>query len=201
MALPRLTAISRRHDLGPGGLGAWIEALARAGVDAVQIREKDASDLELFELVSLAVARAASRLRVLVNGRADVALAAGATGVHLPADGVPVEAVRRLAGRRLLVGCSTHSLDEIERAREAGADYVYFGPIFETPGKSAVGIEALGRATRLGVPVIALGGIRIDRLEAVAESGAAGVAAIRMFSQPAGLAELAAIAERLFPRS
>ncbi len=200
MTLPRLTAISRRGSSGPRGLESWIDALARARVDAVQIREKELSDRQLYELVSLAVERAAGRVRVIVNGRADVALAAGAGGVHLPAEGAPLEAVRRLVGRGMLVGRSTHSLAEIDRARDEGADYVYYGPVFATPGKRAVGVEALGSAARRGVPVIALGGIRIDRLRAVAEAGAAGVAAIRMFADPDRLGDLAATAEGLFPR-
>ncbi len=199
--IPRLTAISRRSALGAGGFAGWLESLARSGVDAVQIREKDATDLELFELVRSAVELTAGRCRVLVSGRADVALAAGAGGVHLPADGAPVEAVRRLVGDGLLVGCSTHSIDEIERARSAGADYAYFSPIFDSPGKRAIGIAELERAVRVGLPVIALGGITIDRLPAVAEAGAAGAAAIRAFLPPNDPTDLVAAAERLFRRS
>lgn len=198
--LPRLTAISRRREVAGGDFRGWLEALASSGVDAVQIREKDLADAELFELVRLAVEQTAGRTLVLVNGRADIALAAEADGVHLPADGAPEESVRRLVGPDLLVGRSTHSIAEIDRALAAGADYVYYSPIFETPGKRPVGLGELAHAAGRGLPVIALGGITIDRLEAVAGAGAAGAAAIRMLAEPERLRPAVQAARRWFGR-
>ncbi len=196
--IPRVTALSRR-SLFPGGeLGSWLARLADTGVEAVQIREKDLADIELLDLVGRAVEAMAGRGQVLVNGRADVALAAGADGVHLPSDGIPVAAARRLAGEELLVGCSAHSLAEIDRARDEGADYAYYSPIFESSGKRPIGLPALAEATGRGLPVIALGGITIERLEAVAEAGASGIAAIRMFADPVELPTVVAAAGRVF---
>jgi thiamine-phosphate pyrophosphorylase len=141
-------------------------------------------------LLALALeARAAFRGSLLVNSRADLALACGAAGVHLPADGLPAAALRRIFGRRLLLGCSTHHLQEVERAQREGADYVTFGPIYETPSKARfgppVGLPALRRATAIGLPVYALGGVTLERFGELAEAGAAGVAAIRLFVAPA----------------
>jgi thiamine-phosphate pyrophosphorylase len=200
---PRLTAISSGRSLPGDDYSAWLGQLRDAGVEAVQIREKDIEDRVLLVLVREAVrVMAAGGARVLVNGRADVALAAGAGGVHLPTSGLPVSAVRRLIGDAPWIGCSTHSLAEIERARDQGADYAYFSPIYDTPGKSPpTGLHALARAAELGVPLIALGGITIDRFPELVAAGAAGVAGIGMFSPPDDLERLVAAAERHFQHS
>ena len=160
----------------------WVEGLSAAGVESLQVREKGLNDRDLLDLVDAAVRTAAGRLLVLVNGRCDVALAAGADGVHLPSRGVPTIAARRLLGDDRLLGRSTHTLDEIRQAAREGADYVTYGPIFETPGKGApVGLEGLSRAAALGLPVLALGGLTPERCETALRSGATGLAAIRMF--------------------
>ncbi len=143
------------------------------------------------------------RLRVLVNGRADLALIAGAVGVHLPVAGVPVSAVRACLGADALVGRSTHSIDELRRAADEGVDYVTFGPVWETPGKRAFGAPKgpaeLARAARVGPPVLALGGVTtIDALRAAAEAGAWGVAGIRVFESQRSAAELAAAVREWF---
>lgn len=198
---PRLMAISQRSLLADGDLRPWLASLSRAGVEAVQIREKDLSDRELLELATSAVGHLHPDGRVIVNGRADVALAAGADGVHLPSRGLPVPAARRLVGESRLVGLSTHSVEEVESARLAGADYVLFGPIWETPGKGPPqGLEALRQAAALGLAVIALGGITIERFEAAAAAGAAGVAGIRMFHEPGRLERMVRAAEECFKR-
>ena len=125
---------------------------------------------------------------LLLNGRADVALAAGADGVHLPADGVPVAALRARFGRGLLIGRSTHCLEDVERARHDGADYVTFGPVYASPGKgAAVGLAALRRAAATGLPVFALGGVTLERFAELAATGASGIAAIRLFQEIADL--------------
>jgi thiamine-phosphate pyrophosphorylase len=166
---------------------AWFAALAAAGVDALQLREKGLDDRTLREVALQARAALPRPARLLVNGRADIALAAGADGVHLPADGVPADALRLRFGSDLLLGVSTHRLDEVEEARLAGADYVVFGPVYEAPGKDGlgapVGPHGLARAAALDIPVYALGGVTLDRFGEVAAAGAAGIAAIRLFQR------------------
>ncbi|MBV8203272.1 MAG: thiamine phosphate synthase [Acidobacteria bacterium] len=193
----RLLAISQLDRPGAGAAAgaaagtsdaaAWFAALAAAGVDAVQLREKRLDDLALYELARLARAALPPPALLLVNGRADVALAAGADGVHLPADGVPAGALRARFGGSLLIGVSTHRLEEVEQARRAGADYVLFGPVYPMPAASGhgppVGLAALARAATLGIPVYALGGVTLERFAAVAAAGAAGVAGIRLFQR------------------
>lgn len=196
----RLLAISDRRSLTDGDLSGWLSRLASAGVDAVQIREKDLDDRAVWDIARTARALLPPETRVLVNGRADVALAAGADGVHLPSDGVPPDALRSRFGPGLLLGVSTHTIEEVERAREAGADYATFGPVWETPGKGpATGPEALARAAACGLPVFALGGVTIDRFGEAAASGAAGVAAIRLLQRPADLSAAVAAARHWFP--
>jgi thiamine-phosphate pyrophosphorylase len=190
----RLMAISQlghpgSRDEGGGGSAAatWFAALAAAGVDAVQLREKRHDDRALHELARRARIALPAPVLLLVNGRADVALAAGADGVHLPTDGVPAGALRARFGRSLLIGVSTHHFEEVERARREGADYVVFGPVYEMPSASGhgppVGLEALARAAALGIPVYALGGVTLERFAEVAAAGAAGVAGMRLFQR------------------
>lgn len=194
-----MLAISDRATLAEGGLPAWLASLAAAGIEAVQLREKDLPDRDLLAAAREARATLGSGVRLLVNGRVDVALAAGADGVHLPADGVPIAPLRRRFGRRLWIGRSTHRLAEIEAARDAGAEYVTFGPVLPVPGKGEpVGFDGLARASRLDVPVLALGGITEDHFADVAAAGAAGVAAIRLFQDPARLPEVVAALRACF---
>lgn len=176
-----LLAISDRSGLDIP-FPKWLGRLAAAGVGAVQIREKDLDDRAVWELALQARAVLST---VLVNGRLDLALAAGADGAHLPADGVPVAALRRRFGPGVLLGVSTHSVEEVERALRNGADYVTFGPVWPTPSKEGcVGIEELAKAAGVGIPVYALGGVMLSRFGEAAEAGAAGVAGIRLFQGP-----------------
>jgi thiamine-phosphate pyrophosphorylase len=192
--VPRLLAISDRRRLEIP-FAEWVAGLAVAGVDGVQLREKALDDRGL-----LALARTARALlpaaALLVNGRLDVALAAGADGVHLPADGLPAAPLVAWAarlGRRPLVGRSTHSLAEVAAARDEGVDYVAFGPVFATPGKGPpLGTAALAAAARLGVPVLALGGLEPRRVAEAIAAGAHGVAAIRAFRTREGAAAMVA---------
>lgn len=196
-----LLAISDRASLAIP-LADWLRALGSAGVGAVQIREKDLDDRDLHDLTRLARTLLPPPTRLLVNGRLDVAIAAGADGVHLPADGVPVGALRAHFGEGVLIGRSTHSVEEVERARDEGADYVTFGPVFATPGKGApVGLEMLARAAAAGVPVLALGGVTLERFGELAGAGAAGVAAIRLFQSTQDLTEVARTAREVFGRA
>ena len=169
---------------------------AAAGVDWIQIREKDFSGGALFQLASEILSHAASA-RVLVNDRLDVALAAGAAGVHLGGEGLPVSAVRASLGERgrraFLVGKSCHSLDQALGAETDGADYVFFGPVFATPSKLAYGapqgIDRLAEVCRkISIPVVAIGGITPENAAECIAAGAGGLAAIRFFQQPGDLA-------------
>ncbi len=201
LRFPRLMAISDRRALGRP-LEDWLMDLDDQ-VDAVQLREKDLNGRQLLTLAVGLCAAAPPGTGILVNGRADVALAAGCAGVHLTSTGLPVAALRRRFGDRLLIGRSTHRPEEVEAARRAGADYVVFGPVFPTPSKAPhgepPGLPGLRRATACGLPVLAIGGIGPDRMAEVAAAGAAGVAGIRAFFEPETVARMAGIARRLWP--
>ena len=181
---PSLTLVSDRRRLPGGDLPAMAAAAARAGVDWIQIREKDLSDGALVRLaraVMEAVAR--TRTRVLVNGRPDVATLAGAHGVQLPEEGLPVAEVKRCFPG-LTLGASRHSVEGARRAEAEGADFVLFGPVFATPGKTQppLGPAALAEAARsLRVPVHAIGGLSAQTAGTVHRAGARGLAAIRPF--------------------
>lgn len=200
---PDLLAISGLESLNEPWAD-WLRRLAAAGVAALQVREKSLDDRAVWELVRQARAALPPSAMVLVNGRIDIALAAGAVGAHLPADGVPVDALRRRFGKTLILGRSTHRLDEVEAALREGADYVTFGPVYATPSKEDYGpprgLDELAKAARLPIPVYALGGVTLSRFGEVAAAGAAGVAGIRLF-QGSDLAAAVQLARRLFPKS
>lgn len=196
-------AISDRHLLHGEPFEAWCARLAEAGVDALQLREKDLEDREIFELALQARQLLPTTTALLINGRADIAVAAGAQGVHLPADGIPAATIRRRFGTQLMIGRSTHDPQEVAGLAQKGIDYVVFGPVYATPSKKVfgppLGLGALRQATVAGPPVLAIGGVTIERLNEVAEAGAAGAAGIRAFYQP-GLLRLAREATRQFAR-
>jgi thiamine-phosphate pyrophosphorylase len=185
MVPPRVHLITDRR-LAPDLAGAARRALAGLppGAAAVHLREKDLGGGALLAEARalLAVLRPMGQ-RLLVNDRADLALAAGADGVHLPSAGLPPGEARRLLGAGLLVGVSCHAEEDVARALAGGADYATFGPVFDTPSKRAfgppLGLPALGRAARLGLPLVALGGVDPGNAAAAIGAGAFGVAAIR----------------------
>lgn len=154
------------------------------GAAAIQLREKDLGGRDLLAIARdlVTVCRAHGQ-RLVVNDRIDVALAAGADGVHLPAAGVTAEDARRLLGSGALVGVSCHSARDVARALAGGASYATFSPVYDTPSKRPygppVGLDALREAARLGLPLVALGGVTVARAPEVRAAGAAGVAAIR----------------------
>ena len=182
-----------------------VERAARAGVDWIQLREKDCSGKEWRGLVCETVRRVAasnSKTRVFVNDRLDVALACGAGGVHLSENGIPVAEACRLrdeffAERRaeadFLIGASCHSLGSALGAARAGADYIYFSPIFHTPSKANYGPpQGLDRLARIAgaveIPVIAIGGVSMENAASCFAAGAVGAAAIRLFQENDNLA-------------
>jgi thiamine-phosphate pyrophosphorylase len=151
---------------------------------AVQLRERDLSTSELLllaqEIRSITAPRA---VPLLINDRIDLMLALNLDGVHLRANSLPIAAVRRLVGPDRLIGISTHSLAEVHAANRDGADYVVFGPIFDTPSKrefgSPVGLEQLAEVCRRSaVPVFAIGGVTRASVPDVLRAGAHGVAVI-----------------------
>lgn len=163
-------------------LGAVRDALA-GGAGWVQVRDKSAPAADLYDLtrqVRELTRRVGAGL--LVNDRVDVALAAGAAGVHLARRSLPPEAVRRLVPPGTLVGVSVHSVEEAVQAVEAGADYVTFGSVFPTrshPGAQPRGLDELARVVEaVSAPVLAIGGITADNAPLVARTGVAGVAVI-----------------------
>jgi thiamine-phosphate pyrophosphorylase len=167
-------------------------ASVEAGFSIFQVREKGIDGRPLLDLVKAAVAaRGASPLLITVSGRFDVALAAGADGVHLASDGLTADMVRRHVPDGFLIGVSTHSADEIREARDQGADYVHFGPVFATTGKGrALGIERFAEVCNefSGFPIIGLGGIDATNYRKVLDAGCSGVAAIRWFGSPIEIA-------------
>jgi len=189
--------ITDRSQIKCRTLDASIAQAIAAGVDWVQIREKDLSARRLLALTEGAARQARQQecTRVIVNDRLDVALAAQAHGVHLGTHSMPVDLVRRLTPREFVVGVSCHSLEEALAAETAGADYILLGPIFATPSKlrygPPLGLAKLREMTlQVSIPVLALGGITTDRVAACRENGAAGIAGIRIFQDSDSVEEL-----------
>ncbi|MFL6467370.1 MAG: thiamine phosphate synthase [Pyrinomonadaceae bacterium] len=162
-----------------------VKAAVDAGISMIQIREKEISAKQLFELTAAAAAiTSSSSTKLLVNGRFDISRIAGAEGVHLPENGIPVPRVRRTMPKPFLIGASVHSPENAKRVWEHGADFIVFGPVFETPGKRANGIESLEEicSDLEGFPVIAVGGVNETNYQRVLDAGAAGYAAIRFLN-------------------
>jgi thiamine-phosphate pyrophosphorylase len=150
----------------------------------IQIRAKNLSARQLLRL-SVATVNAAGDSRVLVNSRFDVALAAGAQGVHLPAHSIAPSRIRAFTPKGFLIGVSCHTLDEILKAEREGADFVVYGPIFRTPSKPGappLGLDALHAASaKSTIPIYALGGITGENAQDCLEAGAFGVAGISLW--------------------
>jgi thiamine-phosphate pyrophosphorylase len=166
-----------------------------AGVDLIQIRERDLPARQLLNLTEAAMRAAASTgAEVLVNDRIDVALSAGA-GVHLATRSLPARVVRATFGSEILIGVSTHNIDEARSAERGGADFLVFGPVFATESKRPfgppVGIKALREVcASVHIPVLALGGISLLNFRDTLEAGASGIAAISLFARAESLSEV-----------
>lgn len=181
----RMYLITDRNALAPGiSLTAAIEQALKGGIRAVQLREKD---LGIRDLLGTAYAfremTKRYKAKFFVNGRVDVALAVCADGVHLGSSDMPVHAARKAAGESMLIGASTHSIQEALRAEQEGADFVTLGPVYETPSKmrygKPIGIQPLLKLREeISVPVFAIGGIKRERIVEVLDAGAFGVAMI-----------------------
>ena len=188
-------AFRRKADSDQSACRLQIEAIrqaAAAGCQLIQIREKDLSAQDLAEFTRQAIAVAQPfGAKVLVNDRLDVALATKADGVHLRVTSLPSAEVRRAAVEKglkeFLIGVSTHSLAEAEAAERGGADFIVCGPVFDTPSKrefgEPLGLERFADICRtINLPVLALGGINLSNFGQPLQSGAAGIAAIGLFS-------------------
>lgn len=172
-----------------------ITECAAAGVEMIQLREKDLELRALEELALKAMAAiGGSRTLLLINSRTDVALACGAHGVHLPANDLPASEVRamfaRVGVREPVIGVSAHSTAEVASAEAHGADFAVFAPVFEkSSAANREGLEQLRRichrteTAQPPMPVLALGGITLENAQQCMEAGAAGIAAIRLFQQ------------------
>jgi thiamine-phosphate pyrophosphorylase len=211
--IPILCYVTDRRSLSVPAVAAdsalveKIAAVAAAGVDWVQIREKDLPARQLAALTREAVARR-SAARIMVNDRLDVAIAEGAAGVHLGEAGLPVADVAKWVNRSgarvvvsdhgaasqfpvaasgdFLIGASCHSLEGAKSAVRDGADYIFFGPVFATPSKAKFGepqgVKKLATVcSAVSVPVIAIGGITLENTGDCIAAGAVGIAAIRLF--------------------
>jgi thiamine-phosphate diphosphorylase len=168
-------------------LEAQVEEAMTAGVDVIQLRERDLDAAALCALARRVVRRAAGgTTRILINDRADVAVASQADGVHLRGDGPAIARVRMLLGAGAIVGRSAHTIDDVRRY--ADADYLLYGSVFASdskPGGIVAGLEALRDAAGVSrAPIVAIGGITADTAAACVRAGARGVAAIGLFLPP-----------------
>jgi len=175
-----------------------VRSAVAAQIDLIQIREKNLNASVLYELARRAaeITRATST-RLLINDRADIAATSGADGVHLANSSLPAAVVRQTFGEQFLIGVSAHSLQEANLARNGGADFAVFGPIFATASKrkygKPLGLEALERVCSelKPFPILAIGGVNTNSVADCIAGGARGVAAISMLQQPETLADVA----------
>jgi thiamine-phosphate pyrophosphorylase len=179
-----LYLITDRMQTAGRTLPAVVADALRGGLRAVQLREKDLTAAQLYELaVELRRLTREYGAKLLINDRIDVALAVGADGVHLGKAGLPVVEARRILGSKGLIGYSAHSTVEAAQAQLGGADFVTLGPVYRTPSKTLygepLGLGALAEATRsVTIPVFALGGVKQTSVAEVLSAGAHGVALI-----------------------
>jgi thiamine-phosphate pyrophosphorylase len=187
---PVICMVTDRRAYGDGWEDALVRrvgAAARAGVHLIQVRERGLDARDYVQLVSRCVREAAgTHARVIVNDRLDVALSAGAHGLHLPTAGILAARVRTAVTRDFVIGRSVHSAAEAaDAAQQGGLDYLIFGTVFPTaskPGVVPAGVDGLRAACRaVSLPVLAIGGVTLDRARAVARAGAGGFAGIGLF--------------------
>jgi thiamine-phosphate diphosphorylase len=185
LEIPRLYAIVDAERIGSASPVAICRILLDAGVRLIQYRDKKAPSRDLFEAcrkLQVSVRQAGGIF--IVNDRVDIALAVDADGVHVGQGDLPVELARRVLGKRILIGTSTHSLEQVREADETSADYIAFGPIFPTQSKErpdpVVGLAGLREARKLTRrPLVAIGGITLENVPSVIAAGADSVAVIR----------------------
>jgi thiamine-phosphate pyrophosphorylase len=181
---PALYLITDRHQTRGRPLLELVQEAIAGGVRWIQLREKDLPTRELLPLAyTIRDLTFKSSARLLINDRIDICLAVQADGVHLRASSLPTRITRKILGDTKLIGVSTHSLEEAEQAQVEGADFITLGPIYETPSKanygSPLGVDTLKAVRRqIKIPILALGGIKKERVHEVLEAGADGIALI-----------------------
>jgi len=174
----------RRLFTDDNSLFAAVEEALKGGVKAVQLREKDLETRSLLRMAyTLRELTSGYGAKLFINDRVDVALAVDADGVHLGGESMPAYAARKAAGAAILIGVSAHSIEEAKKAEAEGADFITFGPIFETPSKMKyghpLGPGLLGEAReKISIPFFAIGGIKKERVGSVLAYGATGIALI-----------------------
>lgn len=184
-SIPRLYVVTDRQQTAGRPLEAVVAAAARGGAGMIQLREKDLTARELYDLgARLQSLLMPHGIPLLINDRLDVAQALDAAGVHLAGHSLYPAQARRQLGPDKLLGVSTHSLEEARQAMREGVDFIVFGPVYDTPSKrqygSPQGLQRLAEVVaHVTCPVIAIGGIDTDNLPQVLQTGAHGVAMIR----------------------
>lgn len=180
----RLLLVTDRHQIHGRSLLTVLSHAIQAGVQAIQLRERDLSTGELLSLAGEIQAMATpGAVSLIINDRVDLTMALSLDGVHLRADSLPSHAVRQIIGPHRLIGVSTHSAEDVRRASQGCADYAVLGPIFDTPAKRSfglpLGLDLLADVCRnSSIPIFAIGGITCERVREVRQAGAHGVAVI-----------------------
>lgn len=175
---------TRNSELGTQHLLVAVDEALKGGVKAVQLREKNLDTMELLDMAyKFRELTDRYNARLFINDRVDIALSVNADGVHLGQHSMPADAVKKISGGKLITGVSTHSVAEAVKAVTEGADFIIFGPVYDTPSKlkygSPVGITALKDiCSRVNIPVFAIGGIKADTTKEIMVSGSHGVAVI-----------------------
>lgn len=185
-SIPRLYPILVPTRIGNGELREVLEfaaELTTGGATLIQLREKHASSREILRLARELRRILPKNVRLILNDRADVCVAAGADGVHVGQDDLPPEAARRIVGSQRILGISTHNPEQVRAGDESAADYVAIGPVFNTTSKDnpdpVIGLEGVKRARALTQkPLVAIGGITIENCRSVIEAGSDSVAVI-----------------------
>lgn len=183
---PRLYLITDRSLFrDDDSLYSAIRTAFKAGLRAVQLREKDLPSKQLLQMAyALQSLASGFGANLFINDRADIAMCVKAAGVHLGQSGIPLNAVRKIAGANISVGVSTHSVQEALSAEADGADFITYGPIYETPSKMRygmpVGLASLKEVRKkVTIPILVIGGINLDNAKDVIAAGADGIAMIR----------------------
>jgi thiamine-phosphate pyrophosphorylase len=180
----KLYLVTDRKQAFAGSLTEVLEKALKAGVKAVQLREKDLNSRELFQLAGeIRQLTKKHGAKLFINDRADIALAVDADGIQLGENSIPVQKIRKIIGDKKLIGVSCHSEEGALNAEKAGADFIVFGPVYNTPSKASfgppLGIERLNSvAKRVAIPIIAIGGIKENNIQEIVRNGASGVAMI-----------------------
>jgi thiamine-phosphate pyrophosphorylase len=185
-SIPRLYPILVPSRVGKGSLGEvsdFANELIAGGATLIQLREKNASSREMLRLARELRRIVPENVRLIVNDRADLCVAAGVNGVHVGQDDLPPEAARRIVGSERILGISTHNPEQVKASNESPADYVAVGPVFSTASKDnpdpVIGLEGVERARALTEkPLVAIGGITLENCRLVIEAGADSVAVI-----------------------